>query len=117
MERKTRQGIGDAWTLVTIVATTAITVFTRSLFFLSEQPWRLPAWRESGLQYAPIAALDAVVVPEIAMSQGHLLDSWKDARLFATAGPVVWFFWQRGLLGSIIVGMAIYLPLHVGLGW
>lgn len=109
--------IGDAWTLLTIVAMTAITVVTRSLFFLSERPWRLPAWMESGLEYAPIAALAAVVVPEIGMSQGHLLDSWKDARLFATGGAVVWFFWQRGLLGTIIVGMAIYLPLHVGLRW
>jgi hypothetical protein len=25
-----------------------------------------------------------------------------------------WFYWRGGVLGTIIVGMAAYLPLHVG---
>ena len=24
---------------------------------------------------------------------------------------------RRGILGTIVVGMAVYLPLHIGLGW
>jgi hypothetical protein len=37
------------------------------------------------------------------------------------AAGVAFFFWRRGagqaVLGTIVVGMAVYLPLHIGLGW
>jgi len=59
----------------------------------------------------------AVVVPEIVMTQGHLINTWQDARLFATAAGALWFWWRRGILGTIVVGMAVLLPLRLGLGW
>lgn len=107
----------DFWTLLTIAGMTLITVLTRSLFFLSNKSWELPVWVARGLKYAPIAALAAVVVPEIVTNAGQLVPDWKDARLFSAASAVAWFFWRRSLLGTILVGMAIYLPLHLGLGW
>ncbi len=107
----------DLWTLTTIVGMALITVLTRSFFFLSSKPWSLPAWAQRGLHYAPIAALAAVIVPEMVMTQGHLISTWKDARLFAVLAGVAWFYGRRGLLGTIIAGMAVYLPLRMGLGW
>jgi branched-subunit amino acid transport protein len=107
----------DLWTVVTILGMTAITVLTRAFFFLSSRPWTLPRWARSGLQYAPVAALAAVIVPELVMSQGHLITDLRDARLFAAAAGVSWFAWRRGVLGTILSGMAVYLPLHIGLGW
>ena len=105
------------WTVVTIVGMTLMTVLTRCFFFISSKPWTLPAWVQRGLHYAPIAALAAVIVPEIVMSQGHLVTTWKDARLFAAACGAAWFYWRRGVLGTILAGMSVYLPLHIGLGW
>ncbi len=114
-------GETDLWTLITIVALTVVTVLTRSFFFLSSKPWRLPHWAQRGLQYAPIAALSAVIVPEMVMTQGHLITTWQDARLFAVAAGAGWFFWRKGegqaVLGTIVVGMVVYLALHLGLGW
>jgi branched-subunit amino acid transport protein len=107
----------DLWTVVTIIGMALITVITRSFFFLSGKPWTLPAWAQRGLHYAPIAALAAVIVPEIVMTQSQLINTWQDARLFATAAGVIWFYWRRSLLGTILAGMAVYLPLHLGLGW
>ena len=107
----------DLWTVLTVLGMMAITVLTRSLFFLSDRPWKLPGWAQRGLAYAPIAALAAVIVPEIVMSQGHLIATWKDARLFAVAAGAAWYAWRRGVLGTIVSGMAVYLPLHIGLGW
>lgn len=108
---------GDFGTTVTIVAMAAITVLTRSLFFLSTRPWTLPAWAQRGLHYAPVAALAAVIVPESVMTQGHLIATWHDARLFAIAAGVACYAWKRDVLGTILAGMAVYLPLHIGLGW
>ena len=107
----------DAWTVLTIVALGAISVVTRSMFFISNRPWTLPKWAQRGLQYAPIAAIAAVVAPEVVMTQGQLIDTLWDARVFATTAGLLWFAWQRSVLGTIVVGMAVYLPLHIGLGW
>ncbi|MEI6733262.1 MAG: AzlD domain-containing protein [Comamonadaceae bacterium] len=111
----------DAWNLVTIVGLALVTVLTRCFFFISSKPWTLPHWIERGLQYAPIAALAAVIAPEILMTQGQFIGTWQDARLFAGAAGALWFFWRKGagqaILGTIIAGMAVYLSLHLGLGW
>lgn len=107
----------DPWTLLTIVALGGVTVLTRGFFFISSKPWTLPHWAQRGLQYAPIAALSAVVIPEVVMSQGALVQTWQDARLYAALAGAAWFFHQRSVLGTIVCGMAVYLPLRIGLGW
>ncbi len=107
----------DLHTLLTIAGMTALSVLTRCFFFLSNNPWTMPRWLQRGLNYAPIAALAAVIVPEMVMTQGQLISTWQDARLFAVAAGLAWYHWQRGVLGTILAGMAVYLPLHVGLGW
>jgi len=105
------------WTLGVIVGLAVVTVLSRSFFFLSNSEWHLPHWAQRGLQYAPIAALSAVIVPEIVMTQGALTVSWQDARIFAAVVGVVVYFAKRDVLLTIVLGMAVYLPLHVGLGW
>lgn len=107
----------DPWNLLTFVLLGVVTVVTRGFFFISSKPWTLPHWAQRGLQYAPIAALAAVVIPEVVTTHGALVRTWMDARLFAAAAGVAWFFWQRSVLGTIVAGMAVYLPLHIGLGW
>ncbi len=107
----------DLWTLAVIVGLAAVTVLTRSFFFMSSKPWHLPSWAQRGLQYAPIAALSAVVVPEIVMSQGQLISTVLDARLFAAAAGAITYFRSKNVLLTIVLGMAVYLPLHLGLGW
>lgn len=111
----------DFWTVGVIFGLAVVTVVTRSFFFISSKPWSLPHWAQRGLQYAPIAALSAVIVPEMVMSQGHLVQTWQDARLFAVAAGAAWYFWRKqsswAMLGTIVVGMAVYLPLHLVLGW
>jgi len=107
----------DLWTVVTIIGMALLTIVTRCFFFLSSHPWPMPAWLQRGLHYAPIAALAAVIVPEMVTTQGQLISTWQDARLFAVVAGVAWYYWKRGMLGTIIAGMAVYLPLHVGLGW
>jgi branched-subunit amino acid transport protein len=110
-------GVTDAWTLLAIVGLGGITLLTRSFFLLSSSDWKLPNWVQRGLHYAPIAALAAVIVPEVVMQNGHLINTWQDARLFAAAAGMAWFFTKGGVLGTIVCGMLVYLPLHLGLGW
>lgn len=51
------------------------------------------------------------------MSGGTWAGTLADARLPATLLASAYYFWQRSILGTIVVGMLVYLPLHIGLGW
>lgn len=103
--------------IVTIVGLAAITVGTRCFFLFSERELVLPGWVQRGLRYAPLAALAAVIVPEVVMVQGEFIGTWRDARLFAVAAAAAWFYWRRSILGTILSGMAVLLPLKLLLGW
>jgi branched-subunit amino acid transport protein len=103
--------------LVAIFGMTAITVVTRGFFLLSEREWPLPAWVSRGLRYAPLAALAAIIAPEVLLTDGSLADSWRNPRLFAAAAGTAYFWWQRGILGTILVGTGTMLALKLGLGW
>ena len=100
-----------------VVGLGPVTLLTRGFFLLPKRDWHLPDWLRKGLRYAPLAALTAVVAPEVVMTQGHLIDTLKDARLYAALAGVLWFSWRRDILGTIVAGMLVMLPLRLGLGW
>jgi branched-subunit amino acid transport protein len=107
-----------AWeTVVTIVGLGLITVLTRAFFLIPEKELPLPAWLKQGLRYAPLAALMAVVAPEIVMNGSELITTWKDPRLYAAVAAAAYYFLRRGILGTILSGTAVMLVLRLGLGW
>jgi branched-subunit amino acid transport protein len=110
-------GTTDGWTLLVIAGLAVVTVLSRCFFFILDRPWPMPNWAHRALQYAPVAALSAVVVPEVVMLNGHPVSTWQDARLFAALVGVAVYFWRRSVLLTLVLGMAVYLPLHLGLGW
>jgi branched-subunit amino acid transport protein len=103
--------------IVTVVGMALITLVTRGFFLYPERDIPMPAWLLEGLRYAPLAAMVAVVAPEVVMTQGQLIGTWKDPRLFGAAAATGWFFWRRDMLGTIVVGTATLLALRLGLGW
>ncbi|RMX08325.1 AzlD domain-containing protein [Corticibacter populi] len=105
------------WLLAVIAGLTGVTLLTRAFFMLPEREIPLPGWLRRGLRYAPLAALAAVIVPEMLMTNGQLTGTWQDARLLAVPFASAYYLWRRGILGTIVVGMLVYLPLHIGLGW
>ena len=47
----------------------------------------------------------------------YVMGTWQDARLFSAVVGAAVYFWRRDVLFTIIAGMAVYLPLHLGWGW
>ena len=111
------RGGTDLWTLFVIAGLAGVTVLARCFFFILDRPWTLPAWAHRALYYAPVAALAGVVAPEVVMSNGHLVPNWQDARLFGAAVGALLYSWRRSVLLTLLGGMAVYLPLHLMLGW
>ena len=103
--------------LLTIVGMAAVTLLCRAFFLLPQQELPMPNWLREGLRYAPVAALAAVVAPEIVMTQGHLIHTVRDARIFGAVAGLALYALRRDLLATIVGGTAVMLALRFGLGW
>ena len=106
-----------SYSVVCTLGLAVVTVLTRGFFLLSEPDLTLPPWAMQGLRYAPLAALVAVIAPEIVLTDGTLIATWADARIYAVLVGTAYFWWRRGILGTIVSGTAVLLVLKVGLGW
>jgi branched-subunit amino acid transport protein len=110
--------VGNGWaTALTIAGLAIVTLVTRCFFLFPEREVPLPGWLKRGLKVAPLAALTAVVVPEIVLTQGHLIHTWQDARLPAVAAATLCYLWRPGVLGPLLAGVVVFLPLRLVLGW
>lgn len=94
-----------------------VSLVTRGFFLYPKRAVRIPEWLQRGLKVAPLAALTAVVVPEIVMSHGELIDTWRDARLPAVAAATLCYIWRPGVLGPMVAGLVVFLPLRLAFGW
>lgn len=103
--------------LLTIAGMAAVTLLCRAFFLLPRDELPMPSWLREGLRYAPIAALTAVVTPEIVMTHGHLIDTWRDARVFGALAGIAFYVRWPDLFGTIVCGTAVMLGLRFALGW
>lgn len=110
--------VASSWeAYVAIAGLALITLLTRGFFMLPRRELPLPAWLRQGLRYAPLAALTAVIAPEVVMAHGELIGTLRDARPYAAAAGAAWYAWRRDIFGTIVVGMAVMLALRLSLGW
>jgi branched-subunit amino acid transport protein len=108
----------DPWYgAMTIAGLGVVTLVTRGFFLYPKRAVRIPAWLQRGLKVAPLAALAAVVAPEVVMSHGELIDTWRDARLPAVLAATLYYMWRPGVLGPLVAGLAVFLPLRLLFGW
>ena len=100
-----------------ILGLAAVTFVTRGFFLFSERELPFPATLQRALQVAPLAAIVAVLAPEIFMTQGELIRTWRDARLAGALAATLFYAWRPGVLGPLLAGLAVYLPLRLLFGW
>ena len=102
---------------IAILGLACVSVLARGFFLLSDKPWPMPSWAREALRVAPLAALVAVIAPEVFLTNGELISTWRDARWPAALAGSLYYFWRRGMLGTIVTGTAVLLVLRLGLGW
>ncbi len=103
--------------IITLLGLAVITIVTRGFFLIPKREVPLPAWFHQGLRYAPLAALVAVIVPDVLLRDGVMINTLQDARLVATVVAVAFYYWRRSMLGTIVVGLLVMVALQRGLGW
>ena len=102
----------DTWLTIGLLA--LATVLTRSSFFLLAST-RMPARLQQALRYAPAAALAAIVLPDLVLNGGVAATpiDWANPRLLAGVGATLFFLSTRHLLGTIVVGMALFTAIRI----
>lgn len=78
----------------TTLGMAAIALACRAFFLVPKDDLPMPLWLREGLRYAPVAALAAVVAPELVMTQGQLIDTWRDARIFGALAGLAFYAWR-----------------------
>jgi len=101
----------------TTIGMAAISLGCRAFFLVPKEDLPMPSWLREGLRYAPVAALAAVVAPELVLTHGHLVETWRDARIFGALAGLAFYTWRRSLFWTIVCGTGVMLALRFGLGW
>jgi branched-subunit amino acid transport protein len=102
---------------ITTLGMALITLLCRSFFLMPKQDLPMPSWLSRGLRVAPVAALAAVVAPELVMTHGQLIETWRDARIFGALAGLAFYAWRRSLFATIVCGTGVMLTLRFALGW
>jgi branched-subunit amino acid transport protein len=106
--------LGEAWVAwALIVGAGLVAFFTRAIFILPGSHLRLPATAERVLRYAPAAALMAIVVPDLVLTQGALSISIENPRLVAGLVAFGLAAATRSILLTIVGGMLVLAAVRL----
>lgn len=98
---------GDHYVLAVIIVLTVCSILTRCFYFLFGERFPLSDGVRRGLRYAPVAALMAIIVPELLpwrTGVGIVLD----ARVLAAMAAVLMFLRTGNTLVVIVGGMVAF---------
>ena len=92
-----------------------VTLGTRSFFMFWGDRVRMPELILRSIRYAPLAAIVAILAPEIIMPVGATQISqfnWALPQIWAGLAAFVVFSWLRTMLPTLIIGMLVYSALR-----
>lgn len=102
--------MNDIWIVMFILG--ALTFLTRLSFIGLFHRWQTPDFVKRALRYVPVAALMAIIVPELLMSDGVLNLNPLNPRLLAGLAAIVVAVRTRDVTWTIVVGMLMFWLLR-----
>jgi branched chain amino acid efflux pump len=90
-----------------------VTALTRALFLIGGERTVLPERVQRMLRYAPAAALIAVVLPDVLVTEEGVSFALANHDFYATLAGLLWYLLRRSMVETIIVGMLIYTALRL----
>lgn len=105
--------LADAlYLLAAIVGMAVTTVLTRNGFLLLPPHWQLPASVQAPLKYAPIAAIAAIIAPDVLNPAQISAQFASEQYLAMVANPKLW----GALIGGVIYARSRNMGAAIGLG-
>lgn len=97
---------------LTLVLIGLITFAYRFAFIFALERLRLPDWIEQVLRFVPVAALTAIIVPELLVRHGLVQVTWQNERLVAGVVAVLIAWYTQNVLLTIVLGMLCLYALQ-----
>jgi branched-subunit amino acid transport protein len=96
-----------------ILGMTLVTAVTRAMFLIGGERTVLPERLQRMLRYAPAAALIAVVLPDVLVTNEGVSFSLANHDFYATLAGLAWYLLRRNMVQTIIVGMLVFTVLRL----
>ncbi|MFC0398352.1 AzlD domain-containing protein [Paraburkholderia rhizosphaerae] len=90
-----------------------VTALTRALFLIGGERTVLPERVQRMLRYAPAAALIAVVLPDVLVTDDGVSFALANHDFYATLAGFVWYLLRRSMVETIVVGMVVFTVLRL----
>ena len=100
---------------ILLVGMGLVTLGTRGFFMFWGDRVRMPELILRSIRYAPLAAIVAILAPEIVMPASATQISqfnWALPQLWAGLAAFVAFTWLRTMLPTLIIGMMVYSAMR-----
>ncbi len=103
------------WSTIVVVA--VIVAAGRWVFLVLPREWRPRGLLEQALSHAPLAALAALVAPQVlapllgAEPGAATLAGLADPRLLSALAAIAAVHWRRNVFAGVVAGVVVYLLL------
>ncbi len=101
--------------LLLVLGLCGVTLVARNLFLVLPARWQPRGWMEQALRVAPVAALLAITVPEVARDLGLHGAPWQDPRLMSALTLVAAVAMGARALLALAVSAAVFIGLTLAL--
>ena len=94
-----------------IIGMVVVTFLTRSFFVLLGGRIKISEWGLETIRYAPLAALIAILAPEIFLPVGASSIAEFNLRLpniWGGIAALIAFYFSRRMIPTLLIGMAVY---------
>ncbi len=98
---------------IVIAELTLATLLTRATFWLVGHHITIPKRVNEALRYAPACALAAIIVPDLLITHDHIEVSLHNPQLVAGVIAGAFFLYRRSMLGTILLGMAVFTIVRI----
>lgn len=97
--------------LLLIFGMTLVTAWTRSFFLILGERVKVPAWVLESIRFAPLAAMIAILAPEMFLPGSASSVTEFNLRLpniWGGIAAVIAFYFTKKMLSTLIIGMAAF---------
>ena len=101
----------EIWVVIGVLG--LATAATRSSFWLIGHHITIPKRVQEMLRYAPACALDAIIAPDLLLTDGVVQQGWDNVKLVAGIVATGFYLDKRNMLQTMIFGMAFFTALRL----
>lgn len=106
----------DMYIVWVIIGMTCVSICARSFFLVFGERFKVADWILEAIRYAPLAAMVAILAPELFLPSGASSVAQFDFRLpniWGGIAAMVAFYFTKKMIPTLVVGMIVFTAAKV----